>query len=196
MKNGRPIGRESDRAQTLPDFVIGVTVFLLTIGFIVAFVPQMMAPYEGQETSVVADRAASSLANDLLSKSGAASGQGASSEQEPSSGLNETCTAAFFTDSDASGCSFDANDSIEDRIGIDSRYAINVTLEGSVGGSPGSDTWCADEDEESIGPCDGDQTERLAVGPSTPDDSRSVATARQVVHVNGSDAVLEVSIWS
>lgn len=183
MSDGRSTRSGSDRAQTLPDFVIGITVFLLTIGFIVAFVPQMTVPYQDQETAVVAERTASDLSGTLLS------------DPETSSGLNEPCTIAFFTGSDEPGCSFDTNESVEDQLGISSKYSVNVTLEGSVGGGPGSDTLCGDEDGDSIGSCEGDRTERLAVGPSPPHGGGSVATARQVVHVDGTDAVLEVSIW-
>lgn len=167
-----------DRAQTLPDFVVGVAIFLIAVGFVFAFLPQMTTPYQDQEEAAVAERSASDLSQSLLAEPGAA-------------GLDEACTVAFFDGSVEPGCSFDGTDPLEEQLGISSRYSVNVTLEESASGGPGSETLCGDEGE--IGSCG---SERLALGPSVPGDGRSVASARQAVHVDGDDAVLEVSVWT
>lgn len=50
------------RGQTGIDFVVGVGIFLLTMAFVVGFVPGMFAPFgHGTQAPIVADRAADSL---------------------------------------------------------------------------------------------------------------------------------------
>ncbi|WP_144799322.1 DUF7287 family protein [Halorubrum depositum] len=81
----RPLAR--DRAQTPIDFAIGASVFLLTLGFVIAFVPTVFDPFAGAATAspVVSDRVAAGLAGDLL----------AASPTEPAV-LSPACTAAYF----------------------------------------------------------------------------------------------------
>ncbi|GGM65604.1 hypothetical protein J2752_000276 [Halarchaeum rubridurum] len=57
-----------DRAQTTLDFAAGVSVFLLTVIFVFAFVPSLLAPATapGAGNGVVADRVADDLARDEL----------------------------------------------------------------------------------------------------------------------------------
>lgn len=172
---GRGGATDSDRAQMLPDFVIGIAIFLVTIAFIVGFIPQMTAPYQEQEKPVVAERIADDVSGSLLGRPGS------------SSGLNLDCTRAFFARSDATGCPFDAADTVNEQLGVSDRHSVNVRL---VSTGSESEVLCADGG--SIGTCG---TERLAVGPSVPQDGRSVATTHRVVHVDGNDAVLEVRVW-
>lgn len=48
-----------ERGQTGLDFVIGIGIFLLAVGFLVAFAPNMVAPHsDSPELPLVADRAA------------------------------------------------------------------------------------------------------------------------------------------
>lgn len=165
-----------DRGQTMVDFVVAMGIFLLTVGFVVAFVAGMTVPYEDQQTPLVAERVASDLADDRLAESPAV--------------LDERCTLAFFGHADATGCPFDAGDSLNDRLGVAPLYSVNVTLRRNVSGGPGSEILCGDGG--SVGPCGSD---RLAAGPSVPDDGTSVATARRAVHVDGQRAILEVRVW-
>lgn len=171
---------ESDtvRAQTLPDFVIGIAVFLLVISFVVAFIPQLTVSYEEQEKSAVAERVASDLSGDLLADPGA------------SPGLNEDCTLQFFANTTEADCPFDTGDALNERLGVSAEYSVNVTLRENVSSGPDSEILCADGG--SIGSCGTDQ---LALGPAVPGDSRSVAASQQVVSVDGRYAALEVRVW-
>lgn len=168
------------RGQTTPDFVIGISVFLVTIAFIVAFIPQMLVPYQDQDHAAVTERVAGTLTGTLLG----------SVESESASVLNESCTVAFLTQTDGTGCPFNTTTALTTQVGIESHYAVNVTLKRDVAGGPAPDILCANDG--AIGTCG---TDRLAVGPSVPTDSRSVATTQRTVFINGTDATLEVTVW-
>lgn len=160
----------------MPDFIVAMGIFLLTVSFVVAFVPQMVSPYADQETPVVAERVASDLAEDRLAES--------------PSVLDERCTLAFFGHADATECPFDATNSLNEQVGVAPWYSVNVTLRRNVTGGPDLEILCGNDG--SIGPCGSD---RFAVGPEVPRDSKSVATARRAVYVDGQRAILEVSVW-
>ena len=78
---------ENSRAQTPIDFAVGASVFLLTLAFVIAFVPTVFDPFAGAATAspVVSDRVAAGLASDLL----------AASPAEPGV-LSPACTVAFL----------------------------------------------------------------------------------------------------
>lgn len=164
------------RAQTMPDFIVAMGIFLLTVAFVVAFVAGMTVPYEDQETPVVAERVASDLADGRLAESPAV--------------LDERCTLAFFGHADATGCPFDASDSLNDQLGVARWHSVNVTLRRNVTGGPEPEILCGNGG--SVGPCGSD---RLAVGPAVPSDGKSVGTARRTVYVDGERAILEVRVW-
>lgn len=165
-----------DRGQTMPDFIVAMGIFLLTVAFVFAFVPQMTVPYSEQETPVVAERVASDLAEDRLADS--------------PSVLDEECTLAFFGHADDAGCPFDANHTLNEQLGVSRWYSVNVTLRRNVTGGPDLEVLCGDGG--SVGSCG---TDRLAAGPAVPRDGRSVSTARRAVYVDGQHAILEVRVW-
>jgi hypothetical protein len=78
---------EGSRAQTPIDFAVGAGVFLLTLAFVIAFVPTVFDPFAGAATAspVVSDRVAAGVAGDLL----------AASPTEPGV-LSPACTVAFL----------------------------------------------------------------------------------------------------
>jgi len=170
MRETPPGPNGTDRGQTLPDFAVGIAIFLLTISFVVTFVPQLALPYEEQEQPTVAERIANDLGKNLLAEEGM-----------PSM-LNESRTLSFFE------AELEA-----DRLGVDPKYSVNVTLRDAPSNAPESAVLCEDESGESITDCsDGS---KLAAGPSVPQEDRSVSTARMGVFTGGIDAVLEVRVW-
>lgn len=159
------------RGQTGIDFLVAMAVFLLTVGFVVGFVPGLLAPFgTQQEHPVVADRTADLLAGTLL----AGRSPGA---------LNGTCTRAFFGAAADGGCPFDAAAPLHERVGIDDGYQLNVTVERADGG-----VLCADGG--AIEPCPGG--DRLAAGPPG---GNSVTTAVRAVQVDGREATVVIRIW-
>jgi len=63
---------DTDRAQTTFDFAVGITLFLLVVGFAFSSVPGFIAPYEGgqESESLLADRTADQLVTEDLTASG------------------------------------------------------------------------------------------------------------------------------
>lgn len=102
--------RRRDRGQTGVDFVVGVGIFLLTIGFVVSFVPGMLTPFSDETASpLIADRVADALTEDTL-----AAGPGMST-------LDPDRTQAFF-----------AAGSVPDRLALPDGTNLNVTVERNV----------------------------------------------------------------
>jgi len=115
-----------DRAQTVLDFVVGMSVFLVAVGFTFAFVPSLLEPYAVGEgaTVIVAERGAARLAESSLA---GAAGSTAS--------LSHGCTLAFFaggdstTAADESDCGWTANASdLHAELGVDDLRGLNVTV--------------------------------------------------------------------
>lgn len=102
---------KGNRGQTAVDFLAGITVFLITIGFVFSFVPGMFQPFDTDTGSsmVAADRGAALLVEDVL----------VDDVREPGV-LNETSTAEFF---DVDG------DDLNEALGIADHRTVNVTIE-------------------------------------------------------------------
>lgn len=164
----------ADRGQTLPDFAVGIAIFLIAIAFVVLFVPQLTAPYDDQETPAVAERVASELHSQQLSAA------------DTAAGINETCTIAFFERNEVAGCPA-PQDSLTDQVGIDGIYRLNVSLR-----EPGDEEMLC-HDGETIGSCSSGTP--LVVGDADPEGDHSVSTARVTVTVDGDPAILQVEVW-
>lgn len=177
---GRGSLASRQRAQTLPDFVVGIAIFLVTVTFVLQFVPQLVLPYGAQEGPVVAQRASSRLSDALLAVDG-----------QPSA-LNGTCTLVFFERTAGAGCPFDPTESVTAQLGIGRTYVVNVTLRDAPSDAPGSSILC--DAGGTIGDCaPGDV--RLRIGPPVPTGDRAVAIARRHVYVGDAGAVIEVGVW-
>ncbi|WP_224269570.1 DUF7287 family protein [Haloprofundus salinisoli] len=178
--------RRDPRAQTTIDFAIGAGVFLLTVAFVVAFVPSMLAPFAdgGQEDTVVADRVASNLVGGTLSAPGTPYR------------VDGECAAVFFDAPVASDpdCGFDGT-SLNERVGVAADVRLNVTLDGDWTGD-GVERLCWDENERrvvaaSASGCD----HRFEDGDTPPTDTNSVVVAWRTVSFAGDPAQLEVRVW-
>lgn len=169
------------RAQTGIDFLIGMGVFLLTVGFIVGFVPGMFAPFTGdQQQQLVADRTADALVHGLLAGDGP-------------SVLDTACTVAFFgVDNDAT-CPFDESDPVRDRVGFPAQYELNVTLERNVTGDAAREVLCGTA--ENVTACGPDASHRLTAGEQPPRQAGNVVTAARVAYADERDARLVVRVW-
>ena len=114
-----------DRAQTVLDFVVGMSVFLVAVGFTFAFVPSLLEPYAVGEgaTVIVAERGAARLAESSLVGTGS------------TATLSHACTLAFFNGTnpeaagDESDCAWTANaDDIHAELGVADRRGLNLTV--------------------------------------------------------------------
>ncbi|WP_132057561.1 DUF7287 family protein [Halorussus amylolyticus] len=157
----------TERGQTSIDFVVGMSVFLLTVAFVVGFLPGLFEPFDGGDgaAALSADRTAAGLTGDLLG-----------SPDRPDV-LDATCTAEFFdADGDTADCRFDADASdLSGALGLGSGTNVNVTVEedGSVRSVAG---------------------QKLRAGPA-PSESGSVTVGRRVVLLADEESTLFVRMW-
>ena len=155
----------TENAQTSIDFLIGMSVFLLTVGFVFGLVPGIFEPFsaDGGSNSLVADRGAAILVEGTLG-----------SPDEPAV-LNATCTEAFFAGTVQSGCRYKTTD-LQTALAVPVGTRINVTITGSSG----------------VRTLDGT---RLAAGPSPQTGSGGVVVARRIVALDGETNKLFVRVW-
>jgi hypothetical protein len=107
-----------DRGQTTQDFALGIGVFLVTVAFVLAFVPTVLVPFQAGPSEADASNA-QLLATDLsenLSRSGYATR------------LNESRTDRFFA-------VHDDGETISANYSLSVRTNANVTLE-NLDGTP------------------------------------------------------------
>ena len=150
-----------------------MSVFLLTVAFVVAFLPGVFEPFtaSGEGDVLAADRTASLLAGQLLA--------------EPTSpgALNATCTAEFFSEGDQGmidACRFTADAAdLDAALGLGPATSVNVTIEEN--GSVRSVTY-------------GGQPIELRAG-AKPPESESVVVSRRVVLLDGTESDLFVRVW-
>lgn len=156
-----------DRGQTLHDFAIGMTIFLLVLGYVFAFIPSMFAPFTPHTSSspVRADRTADFLTRDLLAENDTAPGV-----------LNVTCIEDFFnTTYNVPDCGFGSKN-IPNLTGLPSRTSVNVSMwrEGTVRTHNNT---------------------RLARGPSPEGADPRVTRSARIVKFDGRDFRFMVRIW-
>lgn len=174
----RPLGREtefvraipgSQRGQTTIDYVIGLSIFLVVIVFVLGFLPTIFAPFEADTggSTILADRSADRLASDLLVES-----------PDKPAVLDQECTTEFF-DADTnvpSDCRYDVDGAdLSTALGTDQFTNLNVTVRSG----------------ETISQIDGTS---LAVGDS-PEGNENVVVANRVVFVAGDQHQLYVRVW-
>jgi hypothetical protein len=177
----------TDRAQTTIDFAIGTSVFLVTVAFVVAFVPGIFQPFaEGpQEELAGIDRVADTVVYDLLDD-----GDGDSDAT-----LDRQCTIAFFNDTDTdTGCAFDDAAPFAEQVGLSAGHHANVTVVGADDDgtsnpvcSDGTRVYVSDTDDCSSGFA-------LDAGDRLPPNGASVI-GRRVVYVDGTTATVIVRMW-
>lgn len=166
------------RGQTSVDLVVGLTLFVVTITVVLGQLPTLLGPAQPQSTSAVADRAADELYGNLVVRNDSVS---------PGT-LNEPCVVAFFEGAGGAGCQFDPSKPVNDRLGISSLYAVNVTF-AQGNGSSSLDPYCHNASQVVV--CG---TDTLEVGPSVPSDA-SVGVAYRGVRVPEKQGVMVVRVW-
>ncbi|PSQ16574.1 hypothetical protein BRD00_10470 [Halobacteriales archaeon QS_8_69_26] len=122
-------GRD-DRAQTVQDFAIGTSIFLLTVAFAFAFVPSIFTPFETEVppgANAQADRVGTSIVQDL-------------SVENRSNWLDEGETEDFF---DTSVSPIQSSSDIQNEFRLPLGSNVNVSVEpieeGGVVSSGGTD---------------------------------------------------------
>ena len=194
---GPPADRQQDRGQTTLDFATGMSVFLIILIAVLLFIPGSLEPFTkgAQDNIVTSNRVGDQLSEGMLGN--------------PSSPhiLNSTCTIAFFegTTPGHGECRFTGS-SLQERIGVQDRRLINVSLQGNLStDGEGEDILCWDdsagllvEKGNTSQSCD----TRFAIGDTPPNRADATVTARRVVSMNRSagstekvDVALIVEVW-
>jgi hypothetical protein len=189
----------NDRGQTVLDFAVGVSVFLIVVAFVFAFIPGTLDPFTtgGSEEPVVANRVADSLAEGMLGA------------PENPNVLDSTCTLEFFEEGEdgagsvPSECRFEGGVALTERVGIEGRgdagYGVRISLIADLGdGDRTANTLCHDGSgivEADPGSCSGTP---YAIGSTPPSDTDSVSVSRRAVYLSndrGTGASLLVEVW-
>lgn len=169
-----------DRAQTGIDFLVAMSVFLIAVGFVFAFVPSMFAPFGGSgvNDALIADRSAAYLAEYALVEDSTAPGV-----------LSTACTAAFFDEDDtisnretiAGDCGFEHGQigDLAALFGLPDWKSVQITI-----GEPDLVTYEDENREYEI------EMQRGA-DPSTDSDTVS----QRVVSIEGEPYELTVRVW-
>jgi hypothetical protein len=176
----RPTGTDGQRAQTTADYVIGVSLFLLAVGSVFAFLPGLVEPETSSgDTAHVAARAGIETTDELL---GAPDRSGV---------LNETCTERFFnTTQDPGECPWERNirerdnENLTAALGVSNYTYLNLSVVPNA--TPNGAVSTLETPR-------GNTT--LAIGRPVPDDSVSVVSVRRAVLVDGSVQQLRVRAW-
>lgn len=191
------------RGQTTLDFAIAMSVFLVALAFVFAFVPGMLQPFEGggSEETTFGNRVASQLAGATLVDPG----------EVPV--LDIGCTLEFFraTPTGSPSCPFDqsvdvpgqSDPAFVDRLGVSDRQRLNVTVSGDYDGDGTAHTLCWDGDNDQVveapdGDCDPGTASDFLLHIGThepPSRTGTVVASRRVVSLAGQDATLEVRAW-
>ncbi|GAB7008497.1 DUF7287 family protein [Halorubrum trueperi] len=181
--------RAERRAQTPIDFAVGAGVFLLTLAFVVAFVPTLFDPFTAAETAspIVSDRVAAGVAGDLL----------AASPAEPGV-LSPACTVAFFEDgegnatlADAAGCPDGIENDTAVQFGLDEEVliVIHALNESNPSESPANVTVATRH-----GTFENIKLNRTSASPDTVDGD-DVTVSQRLVSLDGEQYRLTVRVW-
>lgn len=170
--------RADERGQTLHDFAIGMVLFLLVLGYVFAFIPQLFSPFTPatDSSALRVDRTADFLTQDALAERRPNVGDGNRTDGRT---LDPVCTEDFFNGSGIEQCPT-AADNVTRFVGLPEESSVNVTMErnGEIAryNGTGSDT-------------------RLATGPEPNVDAKQVVRAVRVVSLDGRDYQFVVRLW-
>lgn len=155
------------RGQTLNDFAVGVTLFLFTVLFVYAFIPQLLAPFDlsdGGGDPIRSDRTAKHLTEGVLSP------------EDSTNLLDGDCTEAFFRNMSHSNCPSYSPASLPSLTGNPDTDRLNVTIS---------------DGNNSIVTYNGTT---LARG-SVPAESENIVSSTRVVELDGNVYYLRVKLW-
>jgi hypothetical protein len=174
-----------NRAQTPIDFTVGAGVFLLTLAFVIAFVPTLFDPFSAAATAspVVSDRVAAGVAGDLL----------AASPAEPGV-LSPTCTVAFLSANATLGSDADCHPAIAEspttHFGIDGDVQVVIHAPDDRNPSTNASTL-------SIATRHGRFEVEPARTTADPSDAagKDVTVSQRLVSIGGTQYRLTVRVW-
>lgn len=171
------------RGQTAYDYAIGVSVFLVVVFGVFAFVPTMFDSAEsgnrGQE-AITADRAVDALVEGGLATS------------KTPYHLDGDCLVAFFDG--VTDCGFDGTRNTAQNLGFQEHRSVNVTVEVDLNGDGARDRLCwTGTAVERVNTC-GASGVPLTAGSSAAQNEQ-FATATRVARIAGQRVFVVVRVW-
>lgn len=121
-----PVG-SADRAQSVFDYSIGVSLFIVVVLGVLVFVPTAFGTLTDGAGSDGGDSLAAERAAEYLTRTGF-------TDNGTASTLTAECTTAFFEDADA--CGFTSGNLSSDA-GLGANQPLNVTIEANATGNVG-----------------------------------------------------------
>lgn len=175
----------TDRGQTVLDFSIGMSVFLLVLLFIFLFLPGTISPFtEGSQEEIgLTNRIADSLAEGLLG--------------DPTTPhiLNTTCTVEFFDDNSPADCRHSGSN-LTSRLGVGNKQRVNVTMKANLTGDSEKETLCWDgSNDELVETGSADCDTQLTIGPTPPSEYGTTVTSRRTVQLDETETTMIVEVW-
>ena len=176
----------SDRAQSVFDYSIGISLFVVVVLGVVVFVPTAFASFGGSGTGasdgLVAQRGADHLTEVLLDG------------PEEDASFSTGCMLLFFNrgsapsvvDISPSDCGFESSDPLSTRLGFETTQPANVTVEADLDSDGNREILCWDGDDSPPPPSDSEKDRLVAVDSN---DCRSALSTEDDVRLSrGSSA--------
>jgi len=193
MDSRRPPSRVSgpaDRAQSVFDYAIGVSLFIVVVVGVIAFVPVAFSALNdtggvSSGDELVADRAADNLVESAFVSS-------------TSGHLDPECVAAYFDGT--SECGFRSGTTLAPDAGVAAHHPINVTVEADINQTNDKrEALCWDRDAGELetvasGACGGSADVRLAAGPD-PTENENFVTVSRSATLAGEEVYVLVRSW-
>jgi hypothetical protein len=174
-----------DRGQSVFDFSIGVSLFLVVVLAVLVFVPTAFGSLSDDagidsEDTLAAERVADYLVETALDRSAA------------SPGLDPICVLTYF--GDGTECSFASDDSFAADSARAETQPLNVTIEADVTGGDAREILCYQGGSLVPAASCGTGDTRLTAGPSELRNRNYVAATR-LAQLQGRDVFVVVRTW-
>lgn len=187
----RTVGR-ADRGQSVFDYSIGISIFLVVVLGVLLFVPTAFGALNDDTGVTPSDRVAAERAADYLAES-------ALVEHTQGGRANVGCLLAFFDD--GTGCGFQSGNALSLDAGLTATQRVNVTIEADISAvSSGRETLCWDDTGTASSPPgfvtvnSGQCDTPFAAGPSVVNNENYV-TATRTIDLGGQEVYLFVRAW-
>lgn len=164
-----------ERGQTVIDYAIGVSIFLVVVGGVFLIIPTVFEPFSTGTTTetIIADNTATVVSKDLLMV------------DTSGDGVDVVCAAALFSGNTSldGKCGFDAGASLEETLGVSSTTDVEMYVTGTNSASNSGVISKTVEGKE--------YTFHRATG----SDKRNTVIATRIVSIEGELYQLVVEVW-
>lgn len=163
------------KGQTVIDFAIAASIFLMVVGGVLLYTPTIFAPLSESTTAetIAADKTATHISKELIAG------------EESQTNVDTICTIAFFSGNGSldEDCTFSANNPIQDIVGLKDTTEINVYI---------TDTQQTNDPPITTTEFEGKE---YTLQRKTKSDAHDVAVATRIINIDGNTQRLTVEVW-